>query len=49
MLLGGAYLLGVDTIARTLAAIEIPIGVLTAFLGAPFFLWLLASSRRGWP
>lgn len=48
MLMGAAYLLLVDTLARTVATIEIPIGVLTAFIGAPFFLWLLASSRRGW-
>ena len=48
MLFGAAYLLLVDTLARTMATIEIPIGVLTAFIGAPFFLWLLASSRRGW-
>src|SRR6185437_13217864 len=48
MLFGAAYLLLVDTLARTIATIEIPIGVLTAFIGAPFFLWLLASSRRGW-
>jgi iron complex transport system permease protein len=48
MAIGAAYLLLVDTLARTMAAIEIPIGVLTAFIGAPFFLWLLASSRRGW-
>jgi iron complex transport system permease protein len=46
--MGAAYLLLVDTLARTMATIEIPIGVLTAFIGAPFFLWLLASSRRGW-
>ena len=48
MLLGGGYLLAVDTLARTMAAIEVPIGILTAFIGAPFFLWLLAASRRGW-
>ena len=48
MLLGAGYLLAVDTIARTMAAIEVPIGILTAFIGAPFFLWLLASTRRGW-
>jgi len=48
MLLGAGYLLAVDTIARTMAAIEVPIGILTAFIGAPFFLWLLASARRGW-
>jgi iron complex transport system permease protein len=48
MLLGAGYLLAVDTLARTMAAIEVPIGILTAFIGAPFFLWLLATSRRGW-
>jgi iron complex transport system permease protein len=48
MVLGASYLLVVDTLARTIAAVEIPIGVLTAFIGTPFFLWLLASGRRGW-
>ena len=48
MLLGASYLLAVDTLARTLVPIEIPLGVLTAVIGAPFFLWLLATSRRGW-
>jgi iron complex transport system permease protein len=48
LLLGAGYLLGVDTLARTLARIEIPLGVLTAFLGTPLFVWLLATSRRGW-
>ena len=46
--LGAGYLLAVDLIARTLARIEIPLGILTALVGAPFFLWLLASGRRGW-
>jgi len=48
MLLGAGYLVGVDTLARTMAPLEIPLGVLTAFIGAPFFIWLLAVSRRGW-
>jgi len=48
ILLGAGYLLGVDTLARTIARIEIPLGVLTAFIGAPFFIWVLAVSRRGW-
>ncbi|HMR34569.1 MAG TPA: iron ABC transporter permease [Geminicoccaceae bacterium] len=47
-LLGAAYLLAVDTLARTLTAVEIPLGILTALLGAPFFLWLLATGRRAW-
>jgi iron complex transport system permease protein len=35
-------------VARTIAPIEVPLGILTALIGAPFFLWLLASGRRGW-
>jgi len=48
LLLGAAYLLAVDDLARNVSVLEIPLGILTAFLGAPFFLWLLARSRRGW-
>lgn len=45
-LLGGAFLIVCDTIARTiLAPTEIPVGIFTALLGGPFFLWLLL--RRG--
>ena len=45
MLLGACFLLAVDTIARVAASIEIPPGVLTALVGAPLFLWLLAASN----
>ena len=45
MLLGAAFLLGVDTVARSAAKVEIPLGVLTAVLGTPLFLWLLARRR----
>jgi len=48
MLMGASYLLLVDTLARTIAPIEVPLGVLTAMIGAPFFLWLLARGREGW-
>jgi iron complex transport system permease protein len=48
ILLGAGFLLAVDTLARTVARIEIPLGVLTAFVGTPLFLWQLASARRGW-
>jgi iron complex transport system permease protein len=48
ILLGAAFLLGVDTLARTVARIEIPLGVLTAFVGTPLFLWQLATAKRGW-
>ena len=48
ILLGAGFLLGVDTLARTVARIEIPLGVLTAFVGTPLFLWQLATARKGW-
>ncbi|HEY7673746.1 MAG TPA: iron ABC transporter permease [Burkholderiales bacterium] len=47
-LLGAAFMLGVDTIARTAGRIELPLGVLTAVIGTPLFLWLLATARRSW-
>ncbi|MGW8180317.1 MAG: FecCD family ABC transporter permease, partial [bacterium] len=44
-LFGGAFLTLCDTFARTLIApIEIPVGIITALLGGPFFIWLLLSS-----
>jgi iron complex transport system permease protein len=46
LLFGAGYLLAVDTGARTLGAIELPLGVLTAAFGTPVFLWLLAFGRR---
>ena len=48
MIAGGGYLLLIDLLARTIAATETPLGVLTAIVGAPVFIWLLASGRRGW-
>ncbi len=47
-LLGAGFLLIVDTIARGAADVEIPLGVLTAVIGTPIFLWLLATARRAW-
>lgn len=47
LLLGGAFLAAADLLARTASAPdEIPIGVVTAFFGAPFFVLVLRSSRR---
>jgi iron complex transport system permease protein len=48
MLVGAAFMLAVDTLCRTLVAIEVPPGVLTALIGTPFFLWLFALARRTW-
>ncbi|GAB3186595.1 iron complex transport system permease protein [Micromonospora palomenae] len=47
MLFGGAFLALTDVVARTVAApAEIPIGVVTALLGGPFFVLVLRTSRR---
>ncbi|NLT20578.1 MAG: iron ABC transporter permease [Syntrophomonadaceae bacterium] len=48
ILLGGAYLLLVDDLARLIASMEIPLGILTALIGVPFFLYLLLNSKWGW-
>lgn len=45
MLLGALFLLLVDNVARAALSTEIPIGILTAFIGAPFFLYLIM--RKG--
>lgn len=48
-LAGGLFLTICDTAARTIwAPIEIPVGVITALIGGPFFLFLLRRSSRGW-
>jgi iron complex transport system permease protein len=46
VLFGAAFLVGCDVLARTLIApVELPVGVITAILGGPFFLWLLIRGR----
>ncbi len=47
-LIGGGFLLLIDTLARTAAAVEIPLGILTALVGTPFFIWLLAGVSKTW-
>lgn len=47
MLLGAIFLLLVDTLARTLTAAEIPVSILTAVIGAPFFIVLLRRTQGG--
>ena len=45
---GGAMLTACDTLARTLfAPYELPVGIVMAFVGGPFFIWLLIRQRRG--
>ena len=46
MLLGASFLMLVDDLARCLAASEIPLGILTAFVGAPLFLYLIVKGGR---
>lgn len=45
-LAGAVFLLAVDDLSRNLLATEIPIGILTAFIGAPFFLYLMMKGER---
>lgn len=47
-LLGGGFLLVIDTLARSATAVEIPLGILTALVGTPFFIWLLAGVSKSW-
>jgi iron complex transport system permease protein len=44
LILGAAYLLLIDTIARSISAAELPISILTAIIGAPVFIILLRKT-----
>ncbi len=46
LLLGSTYLLLIDNIARGLTTVEIPLGILTSLIGAPFFIFLLLTNKR---
>ena len=46
--IGAMYLLLIDNLARSLTAAEIPISILTAIIGAPFFAYLLRKTGGGW-
>jgi iron complex transport system permease protein len=47
-LAGGIFLIWADTTARTvLSPTEIPVGIITALCGAPFFVYLLQKSKKG--
>ncbi len=47
-LIGGTYLLLVDTLSRTLFDSEIPIGILTSLVGIPAFVIILRNAKKGW-
>jgi iron complex transport system permease protein len=45
-LFGAAFLVAADVVARTaMAPVELPVGIITALIGGPFFLWLLVRQR----
>ncbi len=45
-LFGAAFLIGCDVVARTvMAPVELPVGIITAIIGGPFFLWLLLREK----
>lgn len=46
--IGAVYLLIIDTLSRSLTAAEIPLSILTAIIGAPFFAYLLRKTGGGW-
>lgn len=45
-LLGGLFMLLVDTLTRTIGVEEMPVSILTGIIGAPFYCWLLFRQRR---
>lgn len=48
LLLGSGFLLIVDNVARSAISAEIPLGILTAIIGAPVFVFLLFKGKKGW-
>jgi iron complex transport system permease protein len=46
--IGGAYLLAMDTICRSIVSADIPISIVTSILGAPIFLIMLYKSKETW-
>ena len=46
LLLGASFMMLVDNLSRTLTTTEIPLGILTSFVGAPFFLYLLLKEGK---
>lgn len=48
MVIGASFMLLVDDLARTVTATEIPLGIITALVGAPLFAYLLKRGHTGW-
>lgn len=47
VVLGGVFMLVIDTISRAATSAEIPLSILTGLIGAPFFAWLLWKQKEG--
>lgn len=47
LIFGGTFLIICDTLARSMAVWEIPVGIITALCGGPFFVYLLRKMKRG--
>lgn len=47
-MIGSIFMLIVDNISRSLFTMEIPLGILTSIIGAPFFVYLLFKRKKGW-
>jgi iron complex transport system permease protein len=45
--IGASFLLVIDVIARAATGVEIPLGILTSIIGAPFFAYLIRKTRGG--
>jgi len=48
LFLGAGYLTLIDDLSRTITSAEVPLGILTALIGAPFFAVMLRRARGGW-
>ena len=48
ILVGSTFLLVVDDLSRTIFPLEVPLGILTSLIGAPFFIYLLLKGKKGW-
>lgn len=46
MFIGAIYMIAIDTLARSMTSAEIPLGIVTAIIGAPVFAWLLKRTRN---
>lgn len=45
---GGGFLIAADTLSRTLTSFDIPVGIITALAGAPFFIYLFRRGKEAW-